>query len=359
MGTIRALLALSAGLTLALPAQADEDALAEWIDAANAAQAAQRAELEARGDAGSLLSAMLLVVPVVADRQRDDQGRDLAKRADALFRAAAEADADHPVVAWMLATCMRPGAGVDCGTPEARARVQAVAGDRVQTRLWLVGDALQRGDADEAQAHWTAAAAADRYRGLEHDYTELVWSTLLGLDLPEPSPEVARAYAQALESSASAPLDFARQVTAIGLITAAPSPGLSVPHGQCGLRALDSPPPRGALGEQCRHVFSAMYEQGSTHMEQIVGATAMLRLGVAGEERAHWVEAVKQLEWIREQSRDLWQDFGERFDPRYGELWREHGEAAALRWLLLRSGRPDHPPPGWEPSDPRVRALVQ
>lgn len=352
------LLSLTLALGPALAAGAGEDAaLAAWLESAHRQQAAHVAALEAAGDVESLLKAAFLVAPITPESWDEAAQEALEARRGALFEAARAAGPDHPLVAWVAASCVHRAPGGECGTAEDWARVEAVAAGGMHARLALYTAATQRGDGEAAERHWPQAAAESRFRGAPEAMAELIWAAFDGLPVDEPEGSAAVAFAAASDGPVHAPMAHWKDVAAIAYLAAVPMPAYGLLYERCGVRAgnpavdIDA-----SLRAQCEHVFTTMHTQGTNLLEQMIAVRALHRLAVSDEERARWDAAWVEVRWLAEQWARSADRFRDEYTPDYTQTWREHGEAAAVRMILERLGEPTQPPPGWRPAGERAAA---
>ena len=116
------------------------------------------------------------------------------------------------------------------------------------------------------------------------------------------------------------------------------------------MRQLDERcPPASSVSErvlQCRQLALRLAESPTVVIAQM-GVAVLLRQALPAAEAARWVQLQRQLRWQVQLA-------APRLDaePMYPRQMAEHGERAALIWLLRQRGLPLSPPPHWQPGQP-------
>ena len=108
-------------------------------------------------------------------------------------------------------------------------------------------------------------------------------------------------------------------------------------------------PPASAVNErvlQCRQLALLFAESPSVLPAQ-QGMAVLLRQALPAAEVARWSERYRQLRWQVQLAMPLLDT-----EPMYPRYMAEHGERAAIAWLLRQRGLPLNPPSHWQPGQP-------
>lgn len=116
------------------------------------------------------------------------------------------------------------------------------------------------------------------------------------------------------------------------------------------LRQLgDRCPPAASVNErvlQCRQLALLLAESPSVLPAQ-QGMAVLLRQALPAAEMARWSEPYRQLRWQVQLAMPLLDT-----EPMYPRYMAEHGERAAIAWLLRQRGLLLNPPSHWQPGQP-------
>lgn len=352
------LLAAASATSHAAQAIPDDPELVAWMQSANDAQRARLEQLAASDDARSKLMAMQLVHPVfpLRDHPEEEIAAEQA-RGWSLLEEAAAADPDDFLVAWRMATCLPASALDDCGSADARQRLESAGGERAAVQLWLADSARQRGDDDAAEVHLQAAAEAQTLGAPEKMEEALIWEALTGIEVPEPSDDVARAYAQRFGVHPDAVLEQVVGISAVARIVALPTLGLQPVMEGCDPAGMASAA-EGRRRQQCLSILTLMADQASSSIHRLVAEPRMVELALEASALDTWRERLRTTMWIYETATPLQMAITTSEQSRYFETWRQSGEWEAMRGLLMENGLSTEPAEGWLPEAARMRALI-
>lgn len=298
-------------------------------------------ELTARGDAGSLLDAALLL-PLTCDGP-EDCGPQSAERARLLGVAAALAP-EHPLIAFLQAeTCMYTR---DCAA--AYRRLALVDPENLFAYLGVMHAAAQADDRPTLDRALRAAATVTSYDAYNAELAAELERALRRL--PAPSAAVRAQMAEAMDLREPLDEDGARLLQALGLSSAMGFPPLQALLQTCSMESLRQEPTRRA---PCLAVMARMAGSDTT-LARSVGLTRLVALTAGTPDAAQWRERLREFAWVYE--RYLALPHGLRVaDLR---LQAEQGEWATMRAVLGRHGVPLQPPAGWVPRQGPYRELL-
>jgi len=274
---------------------------------------------------------------------------------------------DHPdprqrMIAWYMAAKASPDLALRRRARAELARLRAASPDDpliAMAQAWLCGppdspctpseldawsqtepgnaaaydDALARAAQSPAQQDALLArmARADRHESRFH---ELALEVVAAFDdyVPRPTGPAERRLLR--EWGLQDDVDSRRHVIAAAHAWAMPIAGL---HGVG--RACRAPVPA-SRARDCRVVLMRM-TRTTTLVERMIAFSLLERLARGTPEAAHWTRELQRLRWWSAQMATL------ATGPDYWQAFVRYGEVEAMRYLLLRAGRPLDPPPGW------------
>lgn len=135
--------------------------------------------------------------------------------------------------------------------------------------------------------------------------------------------------------------DYWRVVEAVGVAVAAPADEMRQLDQRC--------PSASSVDErvlQCRQLALRLAES-PTVVTALMGMAVLLRQALPAAEAARWGQLQRQLRWQMQLALRLVDA-----EPMYPRQMAEHGERAAMIWLLRQHGLPLNPPPQWQPGQP-------
>ena len=318
--------------------------------------------LALRGDARSLLAAVLLSPPVPSNAETVGNTAypkyTLSDEAVAWFDAARGIRPADPLVAWYEATgCMSPALG--CSPSEALGRLLTIAPDNAAVHLLAVNSAHAAGDTVVARSHLALAASAPRYEPHDLAVMRVVLDQEKDIAWPTLSPPV-EAFAQKMRAqgvSANGADQLTMTAVSHWVASIGPLGGVrQVCVGAERVRQSDR-----ALHQDCLTVLERLATEGHSMIENVVGLTGMVEMTAGTSGGAHWREQLRRYYWTYAQATSLMGP-GRAQPPvdfvAYNRRLVEHGELEAMRALLRERGIAEEPARDWLPDNPRHRALV-
>ena len=314
-------------------------AMDAWSRDLEAAIAEHARVLASKGDARSLMGAML-IMPTGPGTADAEPGR-LDPQAREWFARARELSPSDPLVAWVeLVDCH----ALACDRDAALDRLLRVDGDNAAVHLWALDAAFQSGNSRMSREHLRQAASARRYDPHTSQLLGLLLDARGGMRPPVMDPPVAEV--MALEGIGSA--EDAIAVESIAQWAAIALGPLQGVERLCG---PDSPgmASDNALRRDCVAVYSMLAEDDSTLLYSNLGARRLESMDPANAGK--WAARVRQMAWLQEQGVRLFVDAtqGKATVPsaEYAGWLAADGELRALSTLLERAGIPSTPPSDW------------
>lgn len=359
--------ALPAELQALMEAAADPDLGLQqeserWAREAEIAVRSHADTLALRGDARSLLAAVLLspLVPSVAGDAEDPAYPRYTPSDEvvAWFDAARAIRPADPLVAWYEATGCK-SAAMRCDGAAAIGRLLTIEPDNAAVHLFALSAAQAAGDATAARTHLALAAAAPRYEPPAGALMRLILDKGADIAWPSLSPRVESLAQMMRAQGMGVGGDEQLALMATAQWAAAISPMGGVANVCLGAaRDKDADP---ALHQDCRAVLERLATEGHILVENIVGLTGMVEMTAGTIGGAHWREQLRRYYWTYAQATNL-MGLGRAQPPvdfvTHSRRLVEHGELAAMRVLLRERGIAVEPARDWLPDNPRHRALV-
>lgn len=317
------------------------DLLEGWYRAQRDAIQRLVRELVARGDAESLLDAVLLLPLTCDGRQECIAG--LAERSRLLATAATLAP-EHPLIAFLQTeACMQTN---DCAA--AYQRLAAVDPDNLFAYLGILHTTSQATDPSALDHALLAAAAAPTYDVYQ---AELVAELEHALSrLPAPSAAVRAQFAASMGLRDPLDENGTRLLLALGVSSSLGFPPLQALLQTCSEEGVRQVPARRA---PCLAVMARMAASDTT-LARSVGLTRLVQLAVSPADAAQWRERLREFAWVQERFLALQPTL----NVENLRLQSQRGEWTAMREVLGRHGVPLQPPAGWLPAQARYRELL-
>jgi len=324
--------------------------LLEWQAQARMHQSAHAEQWAQRGDARSLIKALMLGFP------------DLNNAAAERRTAWAESLRDMPIVdpehAWWFHGDCR-SRGTDCNAEESLHILAEADPDNLWTLLILAKDA--HGAGREAEALELLVAAAQAKQASSHSRTaKLIREAWEGLTLPEPGAIVGAELGRTADGSAGIVFDaeLSRLVVMTGLLAAHAIPEMSSLTSLCkpGMQAMVDP----AWQRACIDVAGRIGREDPSLIGAQLGLTLAVKLTEESVESATWREQLRhhlyRYAMYAEAFTELEADVGALAD--YLRDVFEYGELAALQRYAESRGLAFDPSADWLPDNERSRSLI-
>jgi len=313
-----------------------------WDSAFLVSQQDHVAALAKRGDARSLLGAVL-VYPRWS--RLGPPAGSLPPEVSEWFVRAREAAPDDALLAWLEATNC-PVADDVCDRAAALDRLQRIDPDNAAVWRERMRDANDRGDPSRADEHFRQAAQAERYDNYLRPLGKLLVESTDGLAVPAMSDELVTTL-EAFTAVTGFPLDpqsiLDSQILMLWNQHAAIAAFLPSSN-----HCLENSQPRGDAARQadCRAVFSKIAKNGGTLLTRNSGVAFMALFTAARPEGQRWRERKRQNQWQQDSYIALaWPTPPAAYFRRVPRI----GELAAVEMLLEEAGVPLEPPDDWVP----------
>lgn len=321
-----------------------------WQQGFDAAMLAQARTLAARGDARSLLAAVL-IAPVEYEGSNGGP-RPVPGEVRGWFDAARVVRPADPLVAWWEANgCLMPAQ--PCDAAVAVARLLQVDGDNAIAHWQALNAALDGDDDIAARTHLRLAAQAPRFEPYADDLLALLLEARDGAPLAPMDAISAKAagLAQQLGRPATS-ADFIATISSAQWAALSPALG----SGMMQLCGPDRPARDAALRQDCIALLAKVADDESTVLHPAIALPALIKL-TSGPQQAAWQARLREHAWMYEQYTALL--VGGPGAPAEFPRWiAADGEIAAIRELMRRRGIPIEPPADWLPRHPTSRALI-
>lgn len=317
----------------------------QWDAAFVVAQREHATALAARGDARSLLGAVLMY-PRWSQLSTPFGGAlPQPPKVRRWFVQARDAAPDDALLAWLEATSCPVDAHV-CDRTAALQRLRRIDPGNAAVWLEIMRDSTKRGDEDGADHAFRQAAQSDRHDGYVLPFGKLLVDSAHGLTTPEFSPELRTALSAFSEETGSH-LD-PRLAVDMKIImiwnSLASGVDLQTPASHC----LRNSEPVGDDDHQaaCRAVFSRMADEGGTLLTRMVGSSLMMRLASDGDAADHWRERYRVHRWQQDAYvTQVWATPPASYLKRVPLI----GEVAAMELMLTETGVSLEPAADWAP----------
>lgn len=299
--------------------------------------------------------AAAMIAPGVEPSQSGPTVDSTSADATAAFAAARRLGPDDRLVAWLEAVdCPLAGVGVGagCEPAAAAARLQRLEPDNAAVWIYALDGAVS--DADEASIDrlLSRAAAASHYRIPFGEIGLLLTRTLLEVDSPAMTPQVAHAMGSDLDLGRAARAEDLAGVQAMAIAAAVALPAHQPLQRLC--IGADGKPGQAGRLPTCIAIYALMAQDGLL-TTQSIALTNLVRLTADSAAGPQWRERLRHMHWIQSQGIEA---MGVGLPEGYLQsVWRL-GELPAIEGLLRAAGVPTAPPPDWLPDDERLRALI-
>ncbi len=311
--------------------------------------------LAARGDARSLLAAMMIASPRFDETS--GQLHPVSAEQQAWFDAARAVRPADPLVAWLEATgCPVPAS--QCDTDAAIARLVRIDGDNAAVQWLAINAALDGGDEVAARTHLRVAAQASRFEPYTGEILQLSLETRDAAPLPTMAPATAKVLGVKHDLGRPARNEDLVALQSITDWAAVALPPMSGVMQLC--RFEPDPPERdAALRQDCIGLMAQLAASDSILIYPAIALPMLIEL-TTGPRQASWRSALREYAWVYEQASDLmWPGAARQFDPAEYASWVvAEGELGAMRKLMQRNRIPIEPAADWLPRQPSYRALI-
>ena len=297
--------------------------------------------------------AAALIAPSAGEPLSGEEFSWTTEEATTAFAAARRLGPDDRLVAWLeVFDCPRARTGSGCDPQAALERLQRLEPDNAA--VWLPALEAAVADADEASIDrlLSRAAAASRHGVPFSEIGLLLTRTLLDVDSPAMTSQVAQALGEDFAIGRAANAEDMAGVHAMAIASAVALPAHQPLQRLC--VGPDGKPPRATRLPSCIAIYADMAQDGLL-LSQTVALTSLARLTADSAPGAQWRERLRHMHWIRSEGTKA---MGVGIPEGYlKSVWRL-GELPAMEEMLRAAGVPTTPPPGWLPDDERLRALI-
>lgn len=274
------------------------------------------------------------------------------------FDAAVRAGSHDPLIAWAAdEQCYVLAARCD-SVAEAR-RVVAAEPDNGAAHLLLAEAHQSFGNHAAAREEFARAASAKRFRTPLQGLMKLLLATLQGWEPPKPH-KTNNAQGKACVANWPDCADLHRYWLAISLEEMLQSEVFFL-NADAFCKNEKELSSDASLRTDCVLVFTAMADNDQSQLSQDTALEKLVQLTSGRPDGARWRERLRDYLWINMQYARLDGNAWKRLDStrEFFDAWTRNGLVAAMQARLVRNGIAVTPPPGWLPSSPRMRALIQ